>query len=295
VAVKFRGVQSRFDFSQETKTILLQGLKIVNTGLNAPAPIAASRLVRMGATVIKIEPPTGDPLQKFAAHWYKELCAGQSVRVLDLKSEEGRRNLDAILNDADLLLASFRPSALTRLKLDWKTLHARHKRLCFAGIIGYPPPHEERTGHDLTYLADAGLLSPPQLPPSLYADLAGAERAVSLSLALLLNFSRKGTPGCGWVSLHECARDLAEPRRAGLTLPGSLLGGGNPLYSFYQAKNGWIALAALEPQFVQKLRSELGLISSGREELERIFRTRSAEQWEQWAEERELPLAAVRS
>lgn len=279
---------------RETKTILLQGLKIVNTGLNAPAPIAASRLARMGATVIKIEPPSGDPLQKFAAHWYKELCAGQSVRVLDLKSEEGRHNLDAILDDADLLLASFRPSALARLKLDWKNLHARHKRLCFTGIIGYPPPHEERTGHDLTYMADAGLLSPPQLPVSLYADLAGAERAVSLSLALLLNFSRKGTPGCGWVSLHECARDLAEPRRAGLTLLGGLLGGGNPLYSFYQAKNGWIALAALEPQFVEKLRTELGLISSGREELERIFRTRSAEQWEHWAEERGLPLAAVR-
>jgi alpha-methylacyl-CoA racemase len=274
---------------------LLQGIKIVNIGLNAPAPIAALRLARMGASVIKIEPPSGDPLEKFAAHWYKELCTGQSVRVLDLKSEKGRRNLDAILDDADLLLASFRPSALARLKLDWKNLHARHKRLCFTGIIGYHHPHEERTGHDLTYLADAGLLSPPHLPPSLYADLAGAERAVSLSLALLLNFSRKGVPGCGWVSLHECARDLAEPRRAGLTVPGGMLGGGNPLYCFYQARNGWIALAALEPQFVEKLCTELGLISPGREELERIFRTRSAEQWEQWAEERGLPLAAVRS
>jgi alpha-methylacyl-CoA racemase len=249
----------------------------------------------MGASVIKIEPPSGDPLQKFAAHWYKELCAGQSVRVLDLKSEEGRRNLDALLDDADLLLASFRPSALARLRLDWGNLHTRYKQLCFAGIIGYHHPHEERTGHDLTYLADAGLLSPPQLPPSLYVDLAGAERAVSLSLALLLNFSRRGEAGCGWVSLHECARDLAEPRKAGLTIPGGILGGGNPLYSFYQAKDGWIALAALEPQFVEKLLSELGLTTLSHEELDRIFRTRSAEQWEHWAEERGLPLAAVRS
>src|SRR6185503_19199255 len=87
-------------------------------------------------------------------------CQGQTVLRLDLKSADGRAQLDELLAQADLLLASFRPSALQRLGLDWESLHARHPRLCFVGIIGYAAPFEERTGHDLTYQGDLGLLRP---------------------------------------------------------------------------------------------------------------------------------------
>jgi crotonobetainyl-CoA:carnitine CoA-transferase CaiB-like acyl-CoA transferase len=199
-----------------------------------------------------------------------------------------------MLAEADLLLASFRPSALQRLGLDWKSLHARHPRLCFVGIIGYLPPLEERTGHDLTYQGDFGLLRPPELPPTLFVDLAGAERAVSMALALLNKAARTGEAGCVWVSLYECARDLAEPLKAGLTSAGGLLGGGYPLYGFYQASDGWVAIAALEPHFAERLLSELGLKKADRTELERIFSQRGAAEWERWAAERDLPIAAVR-
>lgn len=160
---------------------LLQGVKVVSLSINAPGPVAAARLARMGAEVTKIEPPAGDPLKSAARQWYDALCRGQTVLSLDLKDSRQRRQLDDLLETADLLLASFRPSALQRLGLDWDTLHPRHPRLCLAGIIGYPPPREEQSGHDLTYLADTGLLSPPVLPLSLYVDLAGAERCVSLA------------------------------------------------------------------------------------------------------------------
>jgi len=153
---------------------------------------------------------------------------------------------------------------------------------------------EERSGHDLTYLAPTGLLSPPHLPLSLYVDLASAERCVSLALALLLNFERTGQAGFGFVSLHECAGDLAEPYRAGLTSPGGVLGGGFPLYSMYETKDGWIAIAALEPHFAQRMIRELGLESPERSKLEHIFKTRSAREWEQWALELDLPLMALR-
>jgi alpha-methylacyl-CoA racemase len=272
---------------------LLQDLRIVNLGLNTPGPIAATRLTKLGATVTKIEPPSGDPLKKVARQWYEELCAGQTVLTLDLKAEDGRTKLDDLLSTTDLLLASFRPAALVRLGLDWKSLHARHPRLSFVGIIGYPPPLEEHAGHDVTYQAGLGLLSPPQLPPSLFVDLAGAERAVSTALALLLKFSRTGESGCAWVSLYECARELAGPRTAGLTSPGGVLGGGSPFYSLYQTNDGWIALAALEPHFAAKLLAELNLPAANRDEFERAFRSRSAGDWERWAEERGLPLAAV--
>lgn len=275
-------------------TALLQGIKMVSLALNAPGPVAAARLTQMGAEVTKVEPPSGDAMSSAAPKWYESLCQGQTVIRLDLKDPAGRGQLDGMLAKADLLLASFRPSALQRLGLDWKSLHARHPRLCFVGIIGYPPPQEERTGHDLTYQADFALLRPPEMPPTLFVDLAGAERAVSMALALLNRAARKGEAGCAWVSLHECARDLAEPVRAGLTSPGGLLGGGYPLYGFYQASDGWIAIAALEPHFAERLLSELGLKRANRAELEQVFSQRGAAEWENWAAERDLPLVAVR-
>jgi alpha-methylacyl-CoA racemase len=272
----------------------LHGMKIVTLGLNVPGPVAAARLAMLGAKVTKVEPLSGDPLNTVAPAWYAELCAGQTVLKLDLKNDEGRSKLDDLLTSAELLLASFRPAALARLGLDWEGLHSRHPRLSFVGIIGYPHPQEELTGHDLSYQAGLGLLSPPQLPPTLFVDLAGAERAVSSSLALLLEFARTGNPGCAWVALHDCARELAAPLQAGLTAPGGVLGGGSSFYSLYQTSDGWIALAALEPHFARKLISELGLPSGERSQLERAFRGRSAAAWEKWAKERGLPLAAVR-
>jgi alpha-methylacyl-CoA racemase len=272
---------------------LLQGVKIVSLALNVPGPVAADRLTQLGAEVTKIEPPAGDGLSKFAPAWYQSLCEGQTVKQLDLKTADGRKQLDNLLANADLLLAAFRPAALQRLGLDWQSLHARYPQLCFVGIVGYPPPDEERTGHDLTYQSDFGLLRPPEMPASLFVDLAAAERAVSMALALLNKFARNGEAGCAWVSLHECARDMAAPLRAGLTSTGGLLSGGYPLYGFYQATDGWIAVAALEPHFAERLLLKLNLSKANRSELERIFLQRSAVAWEKWAIEHDLPLVAV--
>ena len=272
---------------------LLQGVKIVSVALNAPGPVAAARLTKLGADVTKVEPPGGDATRTAAPEWYESLIQGQTVLRLDLKSEDGRAKLDDLLAQTDLLLASFRPSALQRLGLDWESLHARHPRLCFVGIIGYPVPLQERTGHDLTYQCDLGLLRPPQMPPTLFIDLAGAERAVSMALALLHRAARRSQAGCAWVSLHECARELAAPLKAGLTTSDGLLGGAYPLYGFYRANDGWIAIAALEPHFAERLLSGLGLKKADRTALERIFLQRKAVSWEKWAAELDLPLVAV--
>jgi len=132
------------------------------------------------------------------------------------------------------------------------------------------------------------------MPPSLFIDLAGAERAVSMALALLNRAARSGEACCAWVSLHECAHDLAEPLKAGLTSSNGVLGGGYPLYGFYRANDGWIAVAALEPHFAKRLLTELGLEKADRTALERIFLQRKAASWEKWAAELDLPLVAVR-
>src|SRR5947209_14488954 len=72
----------------------LQGVRVVSLCINTPGPVAASRLQRLGATVIKIEPPSGDPLKNFAPGWYESLATGQTVITLDLKDPKGRGELD---------------------------------------------------------------------------------------------------------------------------------------------------------------------------------------------------------
>ena len=271
----------------------LKGTRLVTLALNVPGPVAAARLVEFGAEAIKVEPPSGDPLKSAARAFYDSLAQKQTVVSLDLKKEADRGKLDQFLAKAELLLTSFRPSALKRLQLDWEQLHARHPRLCVVNMIGYPPPDEELPGHDLTYQAKLGLLHPPQLPVTLHADMAGAERAVNVALTLLMNFSRTGQAECAYVSLYEAMRDFARPLTAGLTTARGILGGGFPFYGVYKTSDGWVAIAALEPGFVQRMTTELNLTVNTHAELEKIFCTRSAAEWEQWAKERDLPIVAV--
>jgi crotonobetainyl-CoA:carnitine CoA-transferase CaiB-like acyl-CoA transferase len=270
----------------------LDGIHTVTLAVNLPGPLACARLHALGARVTKVEPPAGDPLAGFTPGWYAELAAGQRILTLDLKTTDGRTALESFLAGADLLVTSSRPAALERLGLGWTALHARHPRLCHVAITGYPPPDDDRPGHDLTYLAGAGLLSPPALPRTLVADLAAAERAVSTALALLLARGAGGTGRQATVAIADLADELAAPLRHGLTAPDDLLGGGSPLYGLYRANDGWIALAALEPAFARRLAAELYLPPE-RAALEDAFARRTAAEWEAWARERDLPIAAV--
>lgn len=276
----------------------LRGYRLTTLAVNVPGPAAAARLAELGAEVVKIEPPGGDPLEAACPDWYREMASGQRVERLDLKREEDARKLEEILADSDLLLTSSRPSALARLCLSPEKAQARHPRLAYVEIVGYPPPREEEPGHDLTYLAELGLLASADMPRSLLADLSGAQEAANAALALLLERERYGERGGEArhirVSLSEAARRLAAPLRHGITAPGGILGGGDPMYGVYETQAGRIALAALEPHFRKRLLEELGLEKESSETLRSAFAERSAAEWEDWAAERDLPIAEVR-
>ena len=271
----------------------LRGVRVLTLAVNLPGPCAAFRLGDMGASVVKVEPPGGDPLARMCPGYYEELSAGQEVVRLDLKEQDDRASLDGRLEKADLLLTSSRPAALGRLGLSWHELHSRFPSLCQVAIVGHPPPDEDAPGHDLTYQARYGTLSPPEIPPVLVADLAGAERTVSAAISLL--FARERGQGSGYeqVALSEAARYFAGPLHWGLTAPDGVLGGGFPGYGLYRAREGHVALAALESHFWERLLQELG-VEGDRRDLEQIFETRTADQWEEWAAERDLPLTAVK-
>jgi crotonobetainyl-CoA:carnitine CoA-transferase CaiB-like acyl-CoA transferase len=262
----------------------LAGRRVVSVAFNLPGPVAARRLADLGAHVVKVEPPGGDPLATYAPGLYAELAAGMEVVTRDLKGGGAVE----LLADADVLLSSSRPSSLERLGLGADVV-AAHPRLCHVLIVG-SERDPEAAGHDLNYQAAAGLVTD-RLPSSLLADMAGGERAAFAALALLAERERTGRGGAVHVGLADTAVLLAAPLRAGLTAPGGVLGGGNPFYAVYPAADGAVAVGCLEPQFAERLAAELGARTG--DALAAVFRTRPAGAWEAWARERDLPVTAV--
>ena len=274
--------------------MLLDGLRVVTTALNLPGPAACARLRELGATVAKVEPPTGDPMERFNASWYGKLHEGVTIGRLDLKSDEGRRAMGKLLDEADLLITAQRAAALDRMGLGPDSLARDHPRLCHVAITGHASPGDELAGHDLTYLAAHGLVVPPAMPRTLYADVAGAERAVSTALALVIARDRTGKAHRATAALADAAAALAQPLHQGLTRPGAILGGGNPAYNLYAAREGWIAVAALEPHFEKKLGDKFALGKLTIDALRTVFASHDAEYWEEWGRRNDIPIVAVR-
>ncbi len=232
----------------------LKGLRLLSLGLNLPAPVAAQRAKALGARVRKLEPLTADPLAHWAPGLYAELHAGIRVQRVDLRTPAGQGALQRALAGTDVLMTSFRPSALARLGLGWKGLQQRYPQLWQVAIVGSAEAPQE-AGHDLTYQAHAGLLPSQGLPANLWADMAGAQAAL-----LALHQVRLGEPGRKLVvGLQDALHELALPHQWGLTQAGALLGGGHALYQRYTCRDGELALAALEPKFAQGLAALAGL------------------------------------
>jgi alpha-methylacyl-CoA racemase len=269
---------------------VLDGVRVVSLATNLPGPIAAARLTALGASVTKIEPPGGDALEPASPRWYAELTSGQRILVLDLKDPEDRARLDDDLNVADLLITAMRPSALARLGL--ANLADSYPGLSHVEIVGYDGDREEVVGHDLNYQAAHGTLQPPALPTVPVADLLGAERVVSAALLLLLARERTAASGHQRVVLDEAARDAGAAIRHGLTGPGTVLGGGQPLYGIYESADGYLALGAIESHFAARVREALGTELT-HAALRRAFAAHDTDYWTEWADRLDIPLTRV--
>jgi alpha-methylacyl-CoA racemase len=268
----------------------LDGVRVVSLATNLPGPIAAARLTDLGASVTKIEPPGGDALAPAAPNWYAELTSGQRVVVLNLKTPEDRARLDDELDAADLLITAMRPSALARLGL--ANPAQSYPRLSHVEIVGFNGNREEVVGHDLNYQAAHGTLQPPSVPTVPVADLLGAERVVSAAILLLLARERTAAGGHQRVVLDEVARDAGAAVRHGLTGPGTVLGGGQPLYGIYECADGYLALGAIENHFVERVREALETEPT-RAGLEKAFAAHDTEYWTALADRLDIPLTRV--
>jgi crotonobetainyl-CoA:carnitine CoA-transferase CaiB-like acyl-CoA transferase len=213
-----------------------------------PGPFAARELLRLGARVVKIEPPEGDPTATLAPEHYRLLNEGKEIVAWDARSEPP----PDVLHEADVVLEGFRPGVWERLGVKVA------ERTIVCSITGFGTDDERalHAGHDLNYLGYAGVLddTAPCVPPLQIADLAGgAQRAVIEVLAALLERERTGRGARLVVSMTHASHELVAHRVGGDPVP-RLLTGGVACYRIYAtADDRWLTVAALEPKFWRRL------------------------------------------
>jgi alpha-methylacyl-CoA racemase len=256
----------------------LSEVTVVDFTRQLPGPFASRELLRLGARVVKIEPPEGDPMPD---GWYHALNDGKEIVPWDARTEPPP---DAVA-EADIVLEGFRPGVWERLQV------AVSPRTILCSITGHGArgPRAQDAGHDLNYLGYSGALADtaPAVPPVQIADLAaGAQGAVIEVLAALLERGRSGRGARIVISMTHSSHRFVAHRLTGDPVP-RLLTGGVACYRIYETADGrHLTVAALEPRFWRNLCTLLDrpdLIDRAYEqslpELAELFRSRTLTEW----------------
>jgi alpha-methylacyl-CoA racemase len=221
---------------------------VVDLTRNLPGPFASRELLRLGARVVRLEAPDGDPLRNVAPAWNAALNAGKESVVWDRTGDPPLG--PALCSRADVVLEGFRPGVADRLGVGPGDLP---DDVVYCSITGFGAG-DRRAGHDLNYMGWAGALADtaPALPPVPAADLAaGALAAVSEILAALLERARTGRGRRIVVSMTHNAHRLVSHR---LGAEERILTGALACYRIYECEDGrFLTIAALEPQFWARL------------------------------------------
>ncbi len=268
----------------------LDRLLVVDLTRYLPGAFASRELLRLGARVVRLEPPEGDPMRHVAPAWDEALNGGKESVACDLKTD--LKLARALLGRADIVLEGFRPGVAARLGVGPDDVP---ESVVYCSITGFGAdgPHAARAGHDLNYLGWAGVLedTAPEWPPVQVADLAaGALGAVAEILAALLVRERTGQGAHITVSMAHRSHDLIAHRVGGEPVP-RMLTGGLACYRTYTTADGrHLTVGALEPKFFARLCEALGrpeLVERQyaddqdelADDLAKIFATRSLADW----------------
>ncbi|MFL1386462.1 CaiB/BaiF CoA transferase family protein [Pseudomonas tritici] len=260
----------------------LASLKVLDFSTLLPGPFASLMLADMGAEVLRIESPTRLDLLRVlpphdqgvsASHAY--LNRNKRSLALDLKQPEALEIVRALVKEYDIVLEQFRPGVMERLGLGYEALKAINPRLIYVSITGYGQtgPYKDRAGHDINYLALAGVASytgradsgPLPLGVQL-ADVGGGSlHAVVGLLAAVIARQQSGVGQYLDVSMTDCSFNLNAMAGAGYLACGvepewesHVLNGGS-FYDYYRSRDGrWMSVGSLEPGFMQQLCETLG-------------------------------------
>jgi alpha-methylacyl-CoA racemase len=267
--------------------VVLRGVLVVDFTRYLPGPFASRELLRLGARVVRVEAPDGDPLRTVAPGWDAALNSGKESVVWDLERDPTFG--PALAGRADVVLEGFRPGVAERLGIGASALP---ESVVYCSVTGFGEG-DLRAGHDLNYAGWAGLLADtaPALPPVQVADIAGGSLfAVIEILAALLERQKNGGRGAHLiVSMTHNAHRLAAHRLRGE--PERTLTGGLACYRIYEtADNRFLTVTAVERKFWQRLCELIGrpeLVERHYEqdqealaaELEAVFRSRPLAEW----------------
>ncbi|HDZ55340.1 MAG TPA: CoA transferase [Pseudomonas xinjiangensis] len=255
----------------------LSSLKILDFSTLLPGPFASLLLADMGAEVLRIESPSRMDLVRLlpphdlgvaASHAY--LNRNKRSLALDLKQPEAVELVKRLVQDYDIVLEQFRPGVMDKLGVGYEALRAINPKLIYVSITGYGQtgPYRDRAGHDINYLALAGLASytgrrdSGPLPLGMQvADIAGGSlHGVIGLLAAVIQRQATGQGQQVDVSMTDCAFSLHAMAGAGYLAAGvepewesHVLNGGS-FYDYYRSRDGrWFAVGSLEPPFMQQL------------------------------------------
>ncbi|MCD6732065.1 MAG: CoA transferase [Burkholderiaceae bacterium] len=254
----------------------LNGLKVVELHAIGPVPFAGQLLRSLGASVVRVSPPSDPGLGIGVKPEYDLLNLGKHALSVDLKQPDGIAALRGELANADVLLEGFRPGVLERLGLAPAALLDAHPRLVVGRLSGWGRDGElsARAGHDINYLALSGVLNAigtreaPVPPLNLVADFGGgAMHLVVGVLAKLVQRSITQRGGvvetsilAGTVGLTPMVYGLMAGGLWNLERANNILDGALPFYRVYRcADDRFVAVGALEPKFYAQLLAVTGL------------------------------------
>jgi crotonobetainyl-CoA:carnitine CoA-transferase CaiB-like acyl-CoA transferase len=235
---------------------LLAGIRVLDLGIWRPVPYATQLLVEMGADVIKVEPPEGDPMRVFP-DLFAILNAGKRAAAIDLKEPTERGAVLDLARDADVVTEGFRPGVAARLGVGYDDVAALNPRVVYCSISGYGQtgPLRDLPGHDLNYQALAGTVEPrgPGVQPVIgrppIADLASGVYAAMSVCAALVRATRTGHGEYIDVAMADLLATWTGPLPSLRMDNGEAMQGGAAGYGvFPTADDGWIALGVLAEQ-----------------------------------------------
>jgi len=258
----------------------LSGVRVLELASLIPGPFCGLTLAELGADVVKIEPPGGDPMRLMppmrgeTSALFDALNRGKRSVCLDLKELGQRNQFLELVTQADIVIEGWRPGVAGRLGVDAARLRQHNPRLIYCAITGYGQQgkYSQRAFHDISVLALTGVLGAtgnehgPVVPAVQIGDFSGGgQQAVIAILAALRVRDRDGI-GCVLdVSMSAGVRALMPLMHARLVTTGynpgpgeDPLAGGMPCYRIYAARDGHLAVGAVELKFWERFCASIG-------------------------------------
>lgn len=243
----------------------LKGIRILDVTYYVPGPYAGMRLAEMGAEVIKIEPPQGDPARHMSGgHVHQANNVGKTIIHIDLKSPEGYLEMLELVKTADALIETFRPGVMKKLGLDYESLLKVKPDIVYCSLSGYGQsgPLAALGSHDLNYMALSGALDQmtdeygkPIHPKNTFADFTGGLLASEKITAALLRKFMTGKGGHLDIALAGVMAEFLGNHdvyhKADISDNGiPEIAGTRASYAIYETKDGrYVTLGALEEKF----------------------------------------------